>query len=197
MCVECKIGRQIGAVAAVMLVSYWIIVVKRELSRKAELTSLPVDQAQISKIFVALCWALDTQNKYCEAMQMLKSWLTCKCYVCYVKLLFTEYLKLSFCIWFAFSLSMNANMHCILGINERICKLEMLCAMMQLFFSVSLLIFLQLTPLPSCTAVSAGSFWSEPFTPWSSHRATLKEANARATPGKAGVPATVWCELMI
>lgn len=55
--------------------------------------------------------------------------------------------------------------------------------------TVSRLIFLQLTPLPSCTAVSAGSFWREPFTPSSSRRVTLKQANARPTLGEAGVPA--------
>lgn len=75
-----------------------------------------------------------------------------------------------------------------------------------------ILIFLQLIPLPSCTAVSAGSFWRELFTPSSSHRATLKQANATTTLGKAvlqyqGALAlyspqlmcflTVWCELKI
>lgn len=62
------------------------------------------------------------------------------------------------------------------------------------------LCFPQLTPLPSCTAVSAGSFWREPFTPSSSHRVTQKLANARTPLGKAGLPAlflTVWCELVI
>lgn len=45
--------------------------------------------------------------------------------------------------------------------------------------------FLQPTPSPSCTAVSAGSFWRELSTPSSSRRATLTQANARTTQGKA------------
>lgn len=56
-----------------------------------------------------------------------------------------------------------------------------------MFFPVSPLFFVQLTPLPSCTAVSVGSCWREQFTHSSSHRETQRQANTRTTLGKTGV----------
>lgn len=68
-----------------------------------------------------------------------------------------------------------------------------------------LLVFLQVTPLPSCTAVSAGSCWRELFTRLSSHRVTLKQTNARTTLGKPGALEKLlchftlhsWCDVVI
>lgn len=66
---------------------------------------------------------------------------------------------------------------CMCSLNE---GQAFICVIWILFPSV----LLQLTPLPSCTDVSAGSFWRELFSPSSSRRATLQAA-ARTTLGTA------------